>query len=112
MDERERWSLARDRREQAESRHQMATNPKARDFRLGVIGPAYAATPLVESSPGVYVVRVPKPDAGFTAFFVQLEYESGSKNPFKFTTEVSILPDVLPFKWEDAKAKYPLVPRH
>ena len=27
-------------------------------------------------------------------------------NAFKFTTEVSVFPDTLPFKWEDAAAKY------
>ena len=33
---------------------------------------------------------------------VELEYDSGGKIPFKFTTEVSVVPDVLPFKFEDA----------
>jgi PhoPQ-activated pathogenicity-related protein len=87
-----------------------ATNPKARDFRLDVIGPAYTATKLAEESPGVYVGRVAKPAAGFTAFFVELIYDSGFKNPWKFTSEVSVVPDVLPFKWEDAKLKYPVKP--
>jgi PhoPQ-activated pathogenicity-related protein len=87
-----------------------ATNPKARDFRLDVIGPAYASTPLTEEAPGVYVARVTKPAEGFTAFFVELIYDSGFKNPWKFTSEVSVVPDVLPFKWEDAKGKYPLKP--
>jgi PhoPQ-activated pathogenicity-related protein len=85
-----------------------ATNPKARDFRLDVIGPAYTSTTLREESPGVYVARVVKPAEGFTAFFVELIYDSGFKNPWKFTSEVSVVPDILPFKWEDAKAKYPL----
>lgn len=88
-----------------------ATNPKARDFRLDVIGPAYKESPLAEVAPRVYVARVAKPAAGFTAFFVELVYDSGTKNPFKFTTEVGIVPDTLPFKWEDAKAKYPQTAR-
>jgi len=46
-------------------------------------------------------------EAGYTAFFVELTYDSGFSVPFKFTTEVSVTPDVLPFKWEDAAAKYP-----
>jgi PhoPQ-activated pathogenicity-related protein len=79
-----------------------ATNPKARDFRLDVIGSAYKSTPLKEEKPGVYVGRVEKPPQGFTAFFVELVYDSGGKYPFKFTTEVSVVPDVLPFKFEDA----------
>jgi len=79
-----------------------ATNPKARDFRLDIIGSAYKSTPLKEEKAGVYVGRVPKPEQGFTAFFVELVYDSGGKYPFKFTTEVSVVPDVLPFKFEDA----------
>jgi PhoPQ-activated pathogenicity-related protein len=80
-----------------------ATNPKARDFRVDIIGKAYASTTLKETKPGVYVGKVEKPAAGFTAFFVELTYDSGGKYPFKFTTEVSVVPDVLPFKFADAK---------
>ena len=82
-----------------------ATNPKARDFRVDTIGNAYKSTPLKEERPGVYVGRVSKPPTGFTAFFVELVYDSGGKYPFKFTTEVSVVPDVLPFKWADAATK-------
>ena len=85
-----------------------ASNPKARDFRVDTIGTAYTQSALAEQSPGVYVTHVAKPEAGYTAFFVELIYDSGGTYPFKFTTEVSVVPDVLPFKWEDAKAKYPV----
>jgi PhoPQ-activated pathogenicity-related protein len=84
-----------------------ATNPKARDFRVDSIGNAYTESALAEQSPGVYVARVATPAAGFTAFFVELVYGTGRPHPFKFTTEVSVVPDTLPFKWEDARAKYP-----
>jgi PhoPQ-activated pathogenicity-related protein len=83
-----------------------ATNPDARDFRLDVIGKAYTSTPLQPAKDGTYVGRVAKPDKGFTAFFVELVYDSGGKYPFKFTTEVSIVPDILPHKWEEAAQKY------
>ena len=43
------------------------------------------------------------PAKGFTAYFVELVYDSGTKYPFKFTTEVSVTPDVLPYRWKDAK---------
>jgi len=82
-----------------------ATNPKARDFRVDTIGKAYTSTPLKESKPGIYIGRVDKPSSGYTAFFVELVYDSGGKYPFKFTTEVSVVPDVLPFSFKDAKAK-------
>lgn len=79
-----------------------ATNPKARDFRLDIIGPAYSSGPLKEEKPGVYAARVRKPVSGYTAFFVELIYDSGGKYPFKFTTEVSVVPDVLPFSFNAA----------
>ena len=80
-----------------------ATNPKARDFRVDTIGNAYTSTPLTEQRPGVYVGKVEKPAQGYTAFFVELTYASGGKYPFKFTTEVSVVPDVLPFNFSAAK---------
>lgn len=80
-----------------------ATNPNARDFRVDTIGKAYTRTALKEERPGIYIARASRPARGYTAFFVELVYASGGKIPFKFTTEVSIVPDVLPFKWEDAK---------
>jgi PhoPQ-activated pathogenicity-related protein len=83
-----------------------ATNPNARDFRLDVIGKAYTSTPLQAEKNGTYAGRVAKPEKGYTAFFVELVYDSGGKYPFKFTTEVNVVPDVLPHKWEEAAAKY------
>ncbi|HEY8459432.1 MAG TPA: PhoPQ-activated pathogenicity-related family protein [Blastocatellia bacterium] len=83
-----------------------ATNPKARDFRVDTIGNAYAKTPLSEQKDGVYVGRVDKPAQGFTAYFIELVYDIGEKYPLKFTTGVSVTPDALPYKFEDAKKKY------
>ena len=94
--------------EPAEVKLWQATNPKARDFRLDVIGKAYSSTPLTPDKKGVYQGRVPKPAEGYSAFFVELTYPRGpGKQPFKFTTEISIVPDVLPYKWEAAFEKYP-----
>lgn len=80
-----------------------ATNPRARDFRVDTIGNAYASSVLKEIKPGVYEARVNKPVMGFTAFFVELVYDSGGKYPIKFTTEVSVVPDVLPFSFSSAR---------
>jgi PhoPQ-activated pathogenicity-related protein len=79
-----------------------ATNPQARDFRVDTIGKAYTGSVLSQQSAGVYVGAVARPASGFTAFFVELEFDSGGKFPFKFTTEVSVVPDLLPFRFEDA----------
>ncbi len=87
-----------------------ATNPKARDFRLDVIGPAYSATRLLPGPDGSYVGKPPAPASGWTAYFVELTYDSGRKEPFKFTTEVVVTPDVLPHRWDEAKTRYPPKP--
>ncbi|MFL5295053.1 MAG: PhoPQ-activated pathogenicity-related family protein [Phenylobacterium sp.] len=84
-----------------------ATNPKARDFRLDVIGPAYTSTVLKARPDGTYVGRAAKPASGWTAYFVELTYENGSPHPLKSTTQVVVTPDVLPYRWEDAAKKYP-----
>lgn len=83
-----------------------AHNPETRDFRVEHLGKAYTSTDLAPEADGTYVARIAAPETGFSAFFVELEYDSGIAAPFKFTTEVSILPDVLPYKWEDAAAQY------
>jgi PhoPQ-activated pathogenicity-related protein len=84
-----------------------ATNPKARDFRLDVIGPAYTSTVLKPDAQGRYVGKVDKPATGWTAYFVELTYDNGAPHPLKFTTEVGVTPNVLPHKWSEALAKYP-----
>ena len=85
-----------------------ATNPNARDFRKDVIGNAYVKSPMSPQANGSYVIRVPDPAKGYTAFFVELVYDSGFKYPFKFTSEVSVVPVAMPFSWSQAAARYPL----
>lgn len=82
-----------------------ATNPDARDFRVDTIGLAYTSSDLQQTETGNFRVHVKPPAKGFTAFFVELTYDSGGRYPFKFTTEVSVTPDVLPFRFEDALKK-------
>ena len=83
-----------------------ATNPDARDFRVDTIGSAYHSEPLKPTKTGTYEAKIKKPAKGWTAFFVELTYPGPGKEPFKFTTEVSVVPDVLPYKFEDAAKKY------
>ena len=87
----------------AEVRLWQATNPKARDFRVDTIGKAFTSEKLSMRADGSYVASVPRPAAGYTAWFVEITEPSGGKYPFKFTTEVQVTPDVLPYRWEDAK---------
>ena len=41
--------------------------------------------------------KVDQPESGWTAFFVELTYDTGSNLPLKLTTAVRVLPDTLPF---------------
>jgi PhoPQ-activated pathogenicity-related protein len=78
-----------------------ATNPSARDFRVETIGRAWTSQDLVDQGNGTYVGRVPSPPKGWTAFVVELTYaQSEGPAPFKFTTDVRVVPDVLPFKFQ------------
>jgi PhoPQ-activated pathogenicity-related protein len=74
-----------------------ATNPKARDFRLEIIGPVWKSSPLSPHGAGTYIARVPKPAEGWTAFFVEFTFDSGGPMPYKFTTEIHVVPETLPF---------------
>ena len=76
-----------------------ATNPDARDFRMETLGPKYESTELNDQGGGVYVGKVPEPPKGWSAFFVELTYPSGCPAPFKFTTQVRVVPDTLPYKF-------------
>jgi PhoPQ-activated pathogenicity-related protein len=79
------------------------TNPTARDFRVDTIGKAFTSTTLQPQPDGTYRGNVPKPKTGFTAYFLEMLFPSGTRYPFKFTTEVYVKPDVLPYKWKDAR---------
>jgi PhoPQ-activated pathogenicity-related protein len=75
-----------------------ATNPDARDFRVETLGRRYTSE-LVPSREGgqVYVVKAPQPEKGWTAYFAELTYDVGLPVPIKLTTNVRVVPDVLPY---------------
>ena len=74
-----------------------ATNPTARDFRLETIGKAWTSTPVTGNDKGVYDAVVKAPEKGWTAYFVELLLDSGLPTPYRFSTEVRVVPDTLPF---------------
>jgi PhoPQ-activated pathogenicity-related protein len=76
-----------------------ATNPEARDFRLQTIKNPWTSSDLNAEGDGVYVARIEKPPRGWTAFFVELQFANGTPAPFKFTTEVRVVPDAEPFQY-------------
>lgn len=75
-----------------------ASNEKTRDFRVDTIGRSWKSS-LVELSNNadVFDVRVDEPNEGWTAFFVEMVYDSGGAVPYKFTTQVHVVPKRLPF---------------
>ena len=77
-----------------------ATNTEKRDFRLETIGRAWKSSALSDQGGGVYKGQVPKPEKGWTAFFVEMTYNSGLPIPYKFTTQVHVVPDCLPFSYK------------
>jgi PhoPQ-activated pathogenicity-related protein len=83
-----------------------ASNPNARDFRVDTIGKVWKSEPLSDQGDGMYIGKAATPDKGFTAFMVELTYPNGSAPPLKFTTQVKVVPDVLPFEY-----KQPTAPR-
>lgn len=76
-----------------------ATNPDARDFRLDVLGAKWESSLLTPATNGRYLAKAPRPDRGWTAFFVELTYPSQTIVPLKLTTDVKVIPDVLPYKF-------------
>jgi len=73
------------------------TNPFARDFRLETIASTWTSSPLADQGGGQYVGSVSEPPAGWTAFFVEMIYDTGTVIPYNFTTQVSLVPSCLPF---------------
>ena len=74
-----------------------ANNEKTRDFRVDTIGRVWKKSPLEPKDNGRYVGKVVKPEKGWTAFFVEMVYDSADAVPHKFTTQVHVVPQRLPF---------------
>jgi PhoPQ-activated pathogenicity-related protein len=77
-----------------------ATNKSTRDFRLEAIGPVWSSTPINADESGSYIGKITTPEKGWTAFSLELTYPGPGPKPFKFTTNVRVLPDTLPFNLE------------
>jgi PhoPQ-activated pathogenicity-related protein len=78
-----------------------ATNPHARDFRMESLGPKFTSEVLEPDTDGEYTADISEPVKGFTAYFVELTYDIGGPLPLKLTSDVRVIPDVLPFKKKD-----------
>jgi len=72
-------------------------NPTSRDFRVDTVGRNYQATRLTPDDNGHYSVRLEEPAVGWSAFFVQAEFDIGAPTPLRISTPVTILPELLPY---------------
>ncbi len=77
-----------------------ATNPKTRDFRVDRIGRVWKSQDLEPAADGSYSGGVEKPAEGYTAYLIELTYDNPGSPPLKFTTQVKVVPDVLPFEYK------------
>ncbi len=81
-----------------------ATNPRARDFRVETLGKKYTSEVLTPNTDGEYIAQVPEPEQGWTAYFVELTFDTGGPVPLKLTTNVAVTPDALPHADKDPSA--------
>ncbi len=75
-----------------------AYNAAARDFRQEEVGNIWESTPLEADAGGAYTACVEVPERGYRAFFIEARFRlEGQDLPLTFTTQVQVVPDVLPF---------------
>ena len=78
-----------------------ASNKENRDFRKDTIGKNGWKRDRVEAfEDGDYLANIRTPKEGWSAYFVELKYETPFGIPFTFSTPVRVTPDTLPFKYE------------
>jgi PhoPQ-activated pathogenicity-related protein len=75
-----------------------ALNPDARDFRLETIGNGFVPSDLRDEGGHTYFANVPRPERGFTAYFIELTYSTLHGDLFTVTSGVRVTPDVLPYR--------------
>ncbi|GIW94369.1 MAG: PhoPQ-activated pathogenicity protein [Pirellulaceae bacterium] len=73
------------------------SNPEARDFRVMTIGKAFRSEPLQPEPDGAYVARVSAPEKGWTAFLIEVTFDTPTSVPLIASSAVRIVPDVLPY---------------
>lgn len=76
-----------------------ADNTTTRDFRLQTFGPNWKSTVVTTTTPNRYVVTVPEPTQGWTAWFVQATFpgpDPALDLPFGFSTPVGVTPNLYP----------------
>ena len=73
------------------------SNTEARDFRIETVGETWKSSTVVQSADGSYKASVETSDKGWTAFMVELTYETPMGGALKLTTPARVTPERLPF---------------
>ena len=76
-----------------------ATNPEARDFRVDTIGRSWTGAAVEADAEGRWTGAVDAPETGWSAFFLEFTFPGPGEAPFKFSTEIEVVPEDLPFGW-------------
>jgi PhoPQ-activated pathogenicity-related protein len=85
-----------------------ATNPDARDFRVETLGKVWTSKDLVPEADGSYIGKVATPQKGWTAYMVELTFPcKNGVERIKLSTEVKIIPDILPHKFKSRRKAAP-----
>jgi PhoPQ-activated pathogenicity-related protein len=82
-----------------------AANPEGRDFRVDTIGRSWTSTPVEAGADGAWVGAVEEPADGWRAFYLEFSFPGPGEASFKFSTEVQVVPEDLPYEWPPAAAK-------
>ena len=99
MDQRSRRRVEREDRDKTDDRAVVAGDESERaQFPVDTIGPVWTKSNLTDQGGGVFAAKVPRPDKGWMVFMVELEYPGAGTLPLHFTTEVSVVPDTVPFR--------------
>lgn len=73
------------------------TNEEARDFRKEVVGQTWKSEVIASRDGLSYVGTVKTPSKGWTAYMLELTYDTPAGVPLKLTTNVQVTPKELPF---------------
>jgi PhoPQ-activated pathogenicity-related protein len=74
-----------------------AINPERRDFRYSSIGKAWSDTEVAPNGDKEYIVCLKAPEKGWKASFLELTYDNGEELPLRFSTDVFVVPDAMPY---------------
>ena len=74
-----------------------AVNPKARDFRIYVVGEAWQKEEIPVSEDGTYVVEFEEPESGYKAGLVEIVFNPDTDFALYLTSGTLITPDTYPF---------------